>query len=145
MLHLNSTLLQLSVSSYVSDRSPCAMEADMKSKSAFCLVLLAGVLSVTESFPGGAPTAACANVAPNPAARPNGHGTDPQNSAAPYVLTGLPSSGNYTPGMSYTRECPLTDYQTYSVPPSRASCRARLLARARSSFGRTARLPGCPL
>ena len=144
MLHLNSTPLQLSVSSYVSDRSPCAVEADMKSKSTFCLVLLAGVLSVTECLPGGAPATACANVAPNPAAS-GGHGADPQNSTAPYVLTGLPSSGNYTPGMSYTRECPLTDYQTYSVPPSRASCRARLLACARSSFGRTARLPGCPL
>ena len=95
----------------------------MKSKSAFCLFFLAGLLSVTECFPTGAPAGACTNVAPNPAAV-GGHGAGPQNSAVPYVLTGLPSSGNYTPGMSYTREFPLTDYPTYYVSPSRASRRA---------------------
>ena len=116
----------------------------MKSKSAFCLFFFAGLLSVTKCFPTGAPPGACTGVAPNPAAM-GGHGADPQNSTVPYVLKGLPSTGNYTPGMLYTRECPLTDYQTYSGPPPRASRRARLLARVRSSFGRTARLPGCPL
>ena len=87
----------------------------MKSKSAFCLFFFAGLLSVTECLPGGAPPGACTGVAPNPAAM-GGHGADPQNSTVPYVLTGLPSGGNYTPGMSYTRECPLTDYPTYSPP-----------------------------
>ena len=91
----------------------------MKSKSAFCLFLLAGVLSVTECFPRGAPTGACDNVAPNPAAM-GGHDAGPQNSTVPYALTGLPPNGNYTPGMSYDRECPNPRTGAYLTPNCRS-------------------------
>ena len=111
----------------------------MKSKSAFCLFFLAGLLSVTECFPIGAPAGACTNVAPNPAAM-GGHGAGPQNSAVPYVLTGLPSSGNYTPGMSYTREFPLTDVLSFSV--TRQPPRVCLLAHVHAA---ALRVLGCPL
>ena len=91
----------------------------MDTKGAFCLFLFAVLLSVTECFPTGAPAGACANVAPNPAAV-GGHGADPQSSAVPYALTGLPPSGNYTPGMSYTRECPNPRTIAYLTPNCRS-------------------------
>ena len=65
--------------------------------SAVCLFLLACLLTGTQCRPGGAPDSACDLVGPNAIA----HGADPQDSIAPYVLTGLPRSGSYTPGMSY--------------------------------------------
>ena len=97
----------------------CAVEEDMQSKGAFCLFLFAVLLSVTECFPGGAPPNACDNVAPNPAAV-GGHNADPQTSTVPYALTGLPPNGNYTPGMSYTRECPNSRTSAYLTPNCRS-------------------------
>ena len=75
--------------------APCPKPAEMN--SAACLFLLACLLTGTQCRPGGAPDSACDLVGPNAIA----HGADPQDSIAPYVLTGLPRSGSYTPGMSY--------------------------------------------
>ena len=75
--------------------------ADMDSivKSAFCLLFLATLHSVTECFSLGAPDGACDGVSPDPSR----HSASPQTTAVPYALTGLPPA-NYTPGESYTRE-----------------------------------------
>lgn len=95
-------------------------------KTAFCLLLLASLQSVTECFSGGAPVGACTGVSPDPTR----HGAQPQMTDVPYVLTGLPPA-NYTPGMSYTCEFNLV---LLAYHPSRASPRARST--------RASRLPG---
>ena len=69
--------------------------------SAVCLFLLAYLLTGAQCRPNGAPNSACAGVGPNPIS----HGATPQISTVPYVLTGLPTNGNYSPGMSYTGNC----------------------------------------
>jgi len=79
--------------------------------SAVCLFLLTCLLTVAQCRPNGAPNSACDGVGPNPAA----HGAGPQNTIAPFVLTVLPTNGNYTPGMSYTGKCLLSDYIRYMM------------------------------
>jgi len=74
---------------------PCAKPAEMN--STVCLFLLACLLTGAQSRPDGAPNSACDSVGPDAAA----HRAVPQDSNAPYVLTGLPPSGSYTPEMSY--------------------------------------------
>ena len=78
--------------------------------NALCLCLLACLLAGVDCFPNGAPDAACAAVAPNPAAS-GGHGADPQTSAVPYMISGLPAM-NYTPGADYRRESHMLTHKT---------------------------------
>ena len=88
-------------------------------KTAFCLLLLASLQSVTECNFAGAPDRACTGVSPDP----TGHSASPQMTDVPYVVTGLPPA-NYTPGMSYTCEFNLA---LLAYHPSRASPRASRL------------------
>ena len=89
--------------------APCPKPAEMN--SAVCLFLLTCLLTGAQCRPNGAPNSACDGVGPNPAA----HGAGPQNTIAPFVLTVLPTNGNYTPGMSYTGKCLLSDYIRYMM------------------------------
>ena len=85
--------------------------------SAVALVVLSCLLTGVQCLSGGAPPQACDNVSPDPSA--SGHDAEPQTSTVPYVLTGLPPNGNYTPGMSYTRECPNPRTSAYLTPNCR--------------------------
>lgn len=76
--------------------APCPKPAEMN--STVCLFLFTCLLTGAQCRPGGAPNTACdMGVGPDPTA----HGAAPQNSTVPYVLTGLPLSGIYTPEASY--------------------------------------------
>ena len=86
--------------------------------SAVSLVVLSCLLTGVQSRSNGAPPQACANISRDPSV--SGHNASPQTSAVPYALTGLPSSGNYTPGMSYTRECPNPHTSAYLTPNCRS-------------------------
>ena len=86
--------------------------------SAVSLVVLSCLLTGVQSRSNGAPPQACANISPDPSV--SGHNASAQTSAVPYALTGLPSSGNYTPGMSYTRECPNPRTSAYLTPNCRS-------------------------
>ena len=84
--------------------------------SAVSLVVLSCLLTGVQCRSTGAPDAACAGVSPDPSAHLGG----PQTSTVPYVLTGLPPNGNYTPGMPYTRECPNPRTSAYLTPNCRS-------------------------
>ena len=87
--------------------------------SAACLFLLICLLTGAQCRPNGAPNSACDRVGPDPTA----HGADPQSTIRlPYVLTGLPTSGNYTPGMSYTGKCLLSDWPLHDRQNVRTVC-----------------------
>ena len=87
--------------------------------SAVSLVVLSCLLTGVQCLSTGAPSAACANISPDPSA--SAHNAAPQTSTVPYALTGLPSNGNYTPGMSYTRECPNSRTSAYLT----SNCRSQ--------------------
>ena len=79
-----------------------------KMKNLICSFFLVCLLAGAESRSTGAPDSACVGVSPDPAQ----HGAAAQTTSIPYMITGLPS-GNYTPGMTYTREFSLSClYQT---------------------------------
>ena len=86
--------------------------------SAVSLVVLSCLLTGVQCLSTGAPDAACANISPNPSA--SAHNANPQTSAVPYALTGLPPNGNYTPGASYNRECPNARTSAYLTPNCRS-------------------------
>ena len=69
-------------------------------KVALCSFLVASLLASADCRSNGAPPEACAAVSPNPTQ----HGAQPQTSTVPYMISGLPSATDYTPGADYNRE-----------------------------------------
>ena len=74
----------------------------MEAKLALCLIL--AIVSAewygVESFSGGAPSAACSTISPDPAE----HRAQPQSSPVPYNIdiSQLSDAGGYTPGQTYS-------------------------------------------
>ena len=75
-----------------------------KMSNAVSLVVLSCLLTGVQCRSTGASSASCTNISPDHSV--SEHNATAQTSTVPYVLTGLPPNGNYTPGMSYNRECP---------------------------------------
>ena len=80
----------------------------MKKLSSIILIVLLALLYArgVESFPSGAPSAACDDLTPRPLGESSGHVAPAQPNTLPYIFNITPFDDNgtyqYTPGQTYT-------------------------------------------